>query len=920
MMRRLKRYIFPVLTVAMSLASCTDGKEMVEARPQPSMDLSTISAVCEVDTKLPAGATKAMDEWAAVDQTTTRELDANFLRKNENKDGNNDGDYTFPGWSDAYLCEATVISSPDNTDNINYRSILFSPRQVYDLRYSETDTTNFYHTRMVGWYPKNCNLIVDEVNQQFNSCTDQTETYTVGGKTFKSVKFTGLDGSRDVMMSNVCEGQHWHSRNPLYSHHTDDHNNKGSDGTKYRFPFGHYQSYDSGNGSFETRYKNYFKFRHYLSGIRIWGFVPEQNTHALEMWGNITDVVLLDQPTSVCISLPENPAYDSNGESLSWEEEAANFADPDIWGQAYQWGDLANFSVQTGPMFGDDTNHSDENFTVDFSNLSMEGVGDRDHAMYLGYSLIQPDHSVKVEIHTRYGVYVSTIEKSYRYEYKDAHGVTQTETVELFKPGFYYDVYLSLKTDGTISAIIETRGDEKYFDLTRNVTVNMAGQAQGEVNIYKYSNCYIVDPEDDSYDVLDGSGHAGQDGVCDYDGFFFSAMVPGNGSDGILNYGTQKFYPETAKLNNPITAHLIWESSRALVTEVELINGYVKFKVPGITDCGNYSAGVYTGRKGNAVIGVFDKNGVCLWSWHIWITDTPQELTYTTSEDKKIYVLDRNLGATLGGVPADGPSALETYGLYYQWGRKDPFVGPKAWNYTQQDCTTAEFYDYASDAIDSALPMSMERPALRDAVENPMYLLLPTRLSDRGYNYDWLYFDPQNALWGHEVSKDTKTIYDPCPFGYKVPAGELSTIMESSTGYVKGTYGLSFTAGITKDAAPATLFVPFAGYKGVDKSLSALTSAWSYVSKKGDYQEAVYNTLTDGGLYHRKRTLISSDASWTEDRALGKHPFYYGTGSKNDASHLLAANGLYVFSDWTNRRTAASVRCVRDPAFTVAGR
>lgn len=908
------------MAAAISLASCIDGREVVEVQPQPSKDLSTISAVCEVDTKLPAGATKAMDEWAAVDQTTTRKLDANFLRKNENKDGNNDGDYTFPGWSDAYLCEATVISSPDNTAGIYYRSILFSPRQVYDLRYSETDTTNFYHTRMVGWYPKNCSLIVGEANQQFNICTDQDETYTdaESGKMYKAVKFTGLDGSKDIMVSNVCEGQHWHSRDANYSPHTNEHNNNGGDGTKYRVPFGHYQSYDSGNGEFRTKYKNFFKFRHYLSGIRIWGFVPEQNTHALEMWGNITDVVLLNQPTSVCISLPEEPLYDSNGESLSWESEAGHFNDSDIWGKAYEWGDRANFSVQTGPMFGDDTNHSNENFTVDFSNLSMEGIGDREHAMYLGYSLIQPDQPVQVQIHTRYGVYVTTIDKSYTYEYKDAHGDTQKDTVDLFQPGFYYDVYLSLETDGTISAIIETRGEEKFFDLTRSVSVSPAGSPEDRVTTYKYANCYIVDPEDDIYDTVKTGDSVG---VCDYDGFFFSAMVPGNGSDGILNYGTQRFYPETAKLNNPITAHLIWESSRSLVTDVELINGYVKFKVPGITDKNNYNGSgpskTYSGRKGNAVIGVYDKEGVCLWSWHIWITDTPKDIVYTSGGGINYTYMDRNLGATYGGVPGNAEQALASYGLYYQWGRKDPFVGPSVWNYSQQDCSTAEFYDYASDAVDSALPMSMERPTLKDAVENPMNLLLPTKLSDKGYNYDWLYIEPQNVLWGHQADRDSKTIYDPCPFGYKVPAGELSTVMESSGNYTPGTYGLSFTSGITQGAASATLFMPYAGYKGVDKSLSALTSSWSYVSKKGDYQEAMYNTVTSGGLYHRKRILISSDASWNEDRALGKHPYYYGSGSKNDASHLLAVNGSNVFIDWTNRRTAASVRCVKDTSFDV---
>ena len=213
--------------------------------------------------------------------------------------------------------------------------------------------------------------------------------------------------------------------------------------------------------------------------------------------------------------------------------------------------------------------------------------------------------------------------------------------MDLFQPGFYYDVYLSLETDGTISAIIETRGEEKFFDLTRSVSVSPAGSPEDRVTTYKYANCYIVDPEDDIYDTVKTGDSVG---VCDYDGFFFSAMVPGNGSDGILSYGTQRFYPETAKLNNPITAHLIWESSRSLVTDVELINGYVKFKVPGITDKNNYNGSgpskTYSGRKGNAVIGVYDKDGVCLWSWHKWITDTPKDIVYTYMTDIIVNKID----------------------------------------------------------------------------------------------------------------------------------------------------------------------------------------------------------------------------------------------------------------------------------------
>ena len=62
-----------------------------------------------------------------------------------------------------------------------------------------------------------------------------------------------------------------------------------------------------------------------------------------------------------------------------------------------------------------------------------------------------------------------------------------------------------------------------------------------------------------------------------------------------------------------------------------------------------------------------DKDGNIIWSWHIWATDKPAEQVYKNNAGT---MMDRNLGATTGT-----PGIKETVGLYYQWGRKDPFLG-----------------------------------------------------------------------------------------------------------------------------------------------------------------------------------------------------------------------------------------------------
>ena len=159
---------------------------------------------------------------------------------------------------------------------------------------------------------------------------------------------------------------------------------------------------------------------------------------------------------------------------------------------------------------------------------------------------------------------------------------------------------------------------------------------------------------------------------------------------------------------------------------------------------------------------MYDSEKRILWSWHIWITDKPVEISYKEG-DTEITILDRNLGATKAIWTGEN-DALETYGLYYQWGRKDPSMGPPAWNYSPINMITAPYYDYSSEEKNAAEVMRFAAPTLKDAVENPMYLILPTALTQT-YYFNWLY-EKIDFLWGNSATsgKTHKTIYDPCPY------------------------------------------------------------------------------------------------------------------------------------------------------------
>ena len=73
---------------------------------------------------------------------------------------------------------------------------------------------------------------------------------------------------------------------------------------------------------------------------------------------------------------------------------------------------------------------------------------------------------------------------------------------------------------------------------------------------------------------------------------------------------------------------------------------------------------------------------------------------------------------------------------------------------------------------------TLAQPTMQAAIENPASLILPSSIAV-GYKYDWLYNSMSN-LWSYS-SEGLKTIYDPCPYGYKVPDSEIQALFSAAT-------------------------------------------------------------------------------------------------------------------------------------------
>lgn len=204
--------------------------------------------------------------------------------------------------------------------------------------------------------------------------------------------------------------------------------------------------------------------------------------------------------------------------------------------------------------------------------------------------------------------------------------------------------------------------------------------------------------------------------------------------------------------NTPVTgtkAEWVWATAKQILSDITYENGRIEFKA--------------TGDSGNETVALLDADNRIQWSWHIWVTEKPLDQTYNN-----MTMLDRNIGAT--ATDANLPASL---GCYFQWGRKDPFVGAnvvqgddlyetKAFNFTEStDHTWTAPYVYNDNLVKGFVFESKEMDEAT-SIANPCthYGVYAQGGWSEGYG-------TISNYWGGDSGSKGK--YDPCPVGYRVP-------------------------------------------------------------------------------------------------------------------------------------------------------
>lgn len=306
---------------------------------------------------------------------------------------------------------------------------------------------------------------------------------------------------------------------------------------------------------------------------------------------------------------------------------------------------------------------------------------------------------------------------------------------------------------------------------------------------------------------------------------------------------------EGTSVGSVVSAEVLWETwnnnttptAKSIIKEVEYKDGFIYFKTPE------------TLHEGNALIAAKDSEGNILWSWHIWVPSTT--ITSSTYGDvSKVRMMDRNLGAlVIAEGDADNDIAVESCGLFYQWGRKDPFPGPGS---------LPGGYDAPMAKVNGSI--GTRGQTSYTVINKYPNSFVVTGSPESDATKDWS-SDHSASLWG-----SVKNENDPCPPGWKLPifassTGDLwdkdVTDKTALAGYSLNTthHWLKLGVDFDGDHPSETGFVyfPLAGYRTQDAGqydkAGDRALIWQAYGEDGSYAKCLYSDGSFVGFRNERK-------------------------------------------------------------------
>ena len=303
-------------------------------------------------------------------------------------------------------------------------------------------------------------------------------------------------------------------------------------------------------------------------------------------------------------------------------------------------------------------------------------------------------------------------------------------------------------------------------------------------------------------------------------------------------------------------------------------------------------------QSGNAVVAVTKGSGASktvLWSWHLWFApkDALDKIKVTNHQNVNYYFTKEALGwkPTLwSGTTYDKPrtvkvkveqtvanrgtkqaavinitqnpgSKKEGATTLYQFGRKDAFPGVK----TSKLAANSHFTENAGDNM-----------SIMNGIQHPDFYYTVGSSWQTNYGYYNLW-SANNTITGFNDNSVIKTVYDPSPVGFKMPASNAFTGF-TANGQDGGTMNVDGTDNVqtyyknfghnfwTSSSKPATIYFPASGYRnGADGLLHGeLYGGWYWSAVQGNTNNGCFLHFYSGNVYPLRKDIRSY--------ALAAHP------------------------------------------------
>ena len=361
---------------------------------------------------------------------------------------------------------------------------------------------------------------------------------------------------------------------------------------------------------------------------------------------------------------------------------------------------------------------------------------------------------------------------------------------------------------------------------------------QGGRTARNTANCYLVHATG-TYTLPLVYGNAIKDGADNKSAYTSTATGDNALSPFINHLGVGITDPYIKNNNITLTeAKLLWQDVEGMIdpSSVSISGDNLTFRV---TDKIDY---------GNAVLAVYDNQNPkqIAWSWHIWTTDyklgtdlivtdgahkiLPHHLGWVPGPEyearsQHLLLTEAGTGATV--VVTVDQAAYKGMGNhpFYQYGRKDPQLpsdGTTNTNKTWYNEMGTPSTDWDYQQLRTTENQLAEK-VIMACIQNPMTFSYGVRVGTTLWS-NLGKLDGQYAnLWaansglvtaGSYLSESTKkTVYDPCPAGYKVPVGYVLDPLIVSTGTWSTAPAGRYFDCTDESGNPATVFFPASGWR-----------------------------------------------------------------------------------------------------------